>query len=244
MNDSSSAAAAQPAPAAAPAASPLAGLLGPCVRAAVFVALLAGLAYPLAVTGVAQLVLPRQAAGSLVERGGVVVGSDLIGQRFDAQGYFHPRPSATTAPDPRDPAKTIDAPYNAAASAGSNLGPTNRALIDAVAQRAAAYRSANGLGADAPVPADAVTASGSGLDPHISPANARAQAARVARARGLDPAQVRGLVEAHTEGRTLGLLGEPRINVLRLNLALDELAAGAARTPRAGVQAGRSQPRG
>lgn len=238
MNDTHAAAAASTAPAAAPAASPaaspLAGLAGPCVRGAVFVALITGLAYPLALTGVAQLVLPHQAGGSLIERGGTVVGSALIGQRFSDARYFHPRPSATTAPDPDDPAKSVEAPYNAGASGGSNKGPTNQALVDTVAARVAAYRAANGLAGDAPVPVDAVTASGSGLDPHISAANAQAQAARVARARGLDAAQLRRLVDAHTEGRTFGLLGEPRVNVLRINLALDDLAGGAGAAPQAG----------
>lgn len=206
-------------------ASPLAGLLGPCLRGAVFVALVTGLAYPLLTTGVAQLVLPRQASGSLIERGGAVVGSALIGQAFSGARYFHPRPSATTAPDPQDASKSVDVPYNAAASGASNQGPTNQALIDAVTQRVAAYRQTNGLAPDAPVPVDAVTASGSGLDPHISVANAQAQAARVARARGLDAGQVQRLLAAHTEPRVLGLLGEPRVNVLRLNLALDALQA-------------------
>ena len=200
-------------------------LLGPCVRGAVFVLLVTGVAYPLLTTGAAQLALSQQANGSLIERSGTIVGSALIGQSFAGMQYFHPRPSATSAADPQDASKTVAAPYNAALSAGSNQGPTNPALIEAVAARAAAYRQANGLPFDAKVPVDAVTASGSGLDPHISPANAQAQLARVARARGLDAAQVRQMVERHTEGRVLGLLGEPRVHVLRLNLALDALAA-------------------
>lgn len=205
--------------------SPLAGLLGPCVRGAVFVALVTGAAYPLLTTGVAQLLLPAQASGSLIERGGVVVGSRLIGQNFTQAQYFHPRPSSTTAPDPQDASKTVEAPYNAGASAGSNQGPTNAALIAAVARRSAAYRAANGLAADAAVPVDAVTASASGLDPHISLANARLQVARVAQARGLTVEAVQVLLAEHTEGRLLGLLGEPRVNVLTLNLALDALNA-------------------
>lgn len=214
-------------------ASPLRGLLGPCVRGAVFVALVTGLAYPLLTTGVAQLLLPAQASGSLIERGGSVVGSRWIGQDFTGARYFHPRPSSTTAPDPQDESKTIAAPYNAGASTGSNLGPTNRALIAAVGQRVADYRRANGLAADAPVPGDAVTASASGLDPHISVANARLQLARVAQARGLGAHQVEPLLAQHTEGRVLGLLGEPRVNVLALNLALDARPGAAAPAPAA-----------
>lgn len=207
------------------AGSLLKGLIGPCVRSAVFLALLTGLAYPLLTTGAAQLLLPRQANGSLIERGGAVLGSSLIGQSFTQARYFHPRPSATTAPDPQDAGKTIGMPYNAGASAASNQGPTNQALVDAVAQRVADYRRINGLAADALVPIDAVTASGSGLDPHISLANAQAQSARVAKARGLALEQVRQALDQNTETRTFGLLGEPRVNVLRLNLALDSLAA-------------------
>ena len=207
----------------APTASPLQGLFGPCVRAAVFVALVTGVAYPLLTTGVAQVLLPHQANGSLIEQGGKTVGSALIGQAFSGERHFHPRPSATSAPDPQDASKTVAAPYNAGASSGSNQGPTSQALVDAVTQRVADYRTANGLPAGAPVPVDAVTASASGLDPHISVANAQAQAARVAGSRGLPLAQVQALVAAHTEGRVLSLLGEPRVNVLGLNLALNGL---------------------
>jgi potassium-transporting ATPase KdpC subunit len=177
--------------------------------------LLTGIAYPLAVTASAQLLFPRQANGSLVESRGKVVGSSLIGQAFDNARYFWGRPSAT-AP----------VPYNAAASTGSNLGPTNPALATAVRERVAALRAAHPDQAQKPIPVDLVTASGSGLDPHISPAAALFQVHRVAQARGLADDRVRSLVLGHVEGRALGLLGEPRVNVLGLNLALDALAGG------------------
>jgi K+-transporting ATPase ATPase C chain len=186
----------------------------------VVLTVLTGLAYPLAITAVAQVAFPRQANGSLIERNGQVVGSELIGQPFTEPGYFHPRPSVTVNSD--NPKQ--DEPYNAANSAGSNLGPTNQKLIDTVAERAKAYREVNGLAANVQVPVDAVTASASGLDPHITPANAALQAPRVARARGLSEARVQQLVTEHAEGRTLLVLGEPRVNVLHLNLALDALA--------------------
>src|SRR5262252_2644427 len=168
-----------------------------------------GVVYPVVVTGIAQLVFPAQANGSLITRDGKVVGSSLIGQPFDDPKYFWGRPSATSP-----------FPYNAASSSGSNLGPTNPALYDAVKGRVEALRAAD-PGNTAPMPVDLVTASGSGLDPHISPAAALYQAGRVARVRKLDEAVVRDLVARHTEGRQLGLLGEPRVNVLALNLALD-----------------------
>jgi K+-transporting ATPase ATPase C chain len=184
--------------------------------------LLTGVAYPLAVTGVAQATFPRQASGGLVERDGKIVGADLIGQAFTTPRYFASRPSATTATDPNDATKSVPAPYNASNSGGSNAAPTAKTLVDRVKGDADAYRTANGGG---PVPADAVTTSASGLDPHISPANAQGQIARVAKARNLPEDRVRALVEQQTEPRTLGLLGEPRVNVLRLNLALDALQA-------------------
>jgi K+-transporting ATPase ATPase C chain len=171
---------------------------------------LAGLVYPLVVTGIAQVAFGTRADGSLVERDGVVVGSALVGQAFADLGYFHPRPSA--AGDG----------YDAMASGASNLGPSNPELLDAVAERKAEYRRVNGLGAGAGVPVDAITGSGSGLDPDISPANARLQAPRVAEARGVPLERVLGLVDEATEGRPLGILGDPGVNVLELNLALDE----------------------
>ncbi len=176
---------------------------------------LTGVAYPLAVTGLAKLAFPRQAEGSLIVRGGRVVGSRLVGQPFEDARYFWGRPSATSP-----------VPYDASASTGSNLGPLNPALLAAVRARVAALRAADST-ARGPVPVDLVTASGSGLDPDISPAAAEFQVARVARARGMAPEAVRALVRRHTTGRTLGVLGEPRVNVLELNLDLD--AAGARR---------------
>ena len=189
------------------------------VLLALFVAL-TGVAYPLAMTGIAQLALPRQANGSLIEKNSAVVGSDIIGQPFTSDRYFHPRPSATSAPDPNDSTKPVDAPYNAAGSGGSNLGPTSQKLVDRVKEDATRLRKDAVAG---PLPADALTTSGSGLDPHISPAYALRQVARVAKARRLPEQRIRALVEGQAEGRILGLIGEPRINVLRLNLALDAL---------------------
>ncbi len=177
-----------------------------------------GLAYPLAITAVAGAIFPKQAEGSLIERDGKVVGSALIGQEFNSDRYFHGRPSATTAPDPNDATKTVPAPYNAANSGGSNLGPTSKALNDRVREDAEKLKAENPSQA---VPIDLVTTSGSGLDPDISPEGALFQVPRVAKARHLREDRVRDLVTEHTEGRLGGLLGEPRVNVLALNLALD-----------------------
>jgi len=178
--------------------------------------LLTGAAYPLAVTGVAQSVLPFQANGSPVLKDGAVIGSTLIGQSFAGDTYFHGRPSATTAADPQDSSKSVESPYNAANSTGSNLGPSSAALKQAISDRVAAL----GGGAQ---PADLVTASASGLDPHISPEAALVQVGRVAKARSLREDRVRQLVQDQVEPRLLGVLGEPRVNVLALNLALDRL---------------------
>jgi K+-transporting ATPase ATPase C chain len=183
--------------------------LTPAVLAVVVFTVLCGVVYPLVVTGVAQVAFREKADGSLIEVDGMVVGSSLIGQQFAAPGYFHPRPSAAGAG------------YDAMASSFSNLGPTNPGFLAAVQARVAAYRSENGLAATQPVPVDAVTASGSGLDPDISVANAKLQAPRVASARGLRVDRVLALIDEHTSGRQWGFLGEPGVNVLRLNLALD-----------------------
>jgi len=194
----------------------------PAIVFIVALTLITGLGYPLAMTGIAGLLFPDQAAGSLIERDGKVVGSALIGQEFTGEGYFHGRPSATTAPDPADSTKTVPAPYNAANSGGSNLGPTNKALIERVQGDVEKLKGEN---ASVPVPIDLVTTSGSGLDPHISPEAAFFQVPRVAKARKMPEERVRQLVSEHVEGRTLGLLGEPEVNVLALNLALDRAAA-------------------
>jgi K+-transporting ATPase ATPase C chain len=173
-------------------------------------------------TGIAGVIFPYRAQGSLLERDGKVVGSELIGQEFTSEKYFHGRPSATVAPDPADSTKTVAAPYNAANSGGSNLGPTNKALVERVQGDVDKLKQEN---PSAPVPIDLVTTSGGGLDPHISPGAALFQVPRVAKARNLPEDRVRQLVDEQVEGRTLGLLGEPRVNVLALNLALDRTAA-------------------
>ena len=190
----------------------------PAIVFVVALTLITGLVYPLAMTGIAGVIFPYQAQGSLIERDGKVIGSALIGQEFTGDKYFHGRPSATTAPDPNDSTKTVPAPYNAANSGGSNLGPTNKALIDRVKGDVDKLKQEN---PSAPVPIDLVTTSGSGLDPDISPEAALFQVPRVAKARNMPEDRVRQLVNEHIEGRTLGFLGEPRVNVLALNLALD-----------------------
>ena len=192
----------------------------PAIIMVILLTLITGLVYPLAMTGVAGVIFPYQAQGSLIEKDGKVVGSALIGQIFTNDKYFNGRPSATNAPDPKDPTKTVDAPYNATNSMGSNLGPTNKALIDRIKGQVEELKKEN---ASVSVPMDMVTTSGSGLDPHISPEAAYFQVPRVAKARGLPEARVRTLVDGQIEGRTFGLLGEPRVNVLDLNLALDAL---------------------
>jgi K+-transporting ATPase ATPase C chain len=179
---------------------------------------LTGLIYPLVMTGLANIVFPNQAHGSLIEKDGKVVGSELMGQNFTSDRYFHGRPSATVGPDPADPSKTTSVPYNAANSGGSNLGPTSKALIDRITADVAKLKQEN---PSAQVPIDLVTTSGSGLDPDISPAGAYFQVQRVAKARSMPENDLRRLVAEHIEGRTLGLFGEPRVNVLGLNLALD-----------------------
>src|SRR5271156_957269 len=180
----------------------------PAIVVLVALTLITGLAYPLAMTGIAKVVFNHQAEGSLIERDGKIVGSALIGQEFKSDKYFHGRPSATTAPDPADPAKTVAAPYNAANSGGSNLGPSNKALIDRVQGDLDKLKKEN---PSAPVPADLITTSGSGLDPDISPEAALFQVPRIAKARNLPEDRIRQLVVDNTQGRFLGLLGEPRV---------------------------------
>jgi potassium-transporting ATPase KdpC subunit len=193
--------------------------LRPAILMVILFTLLTGIAYPFAMTGIAQAIFPWRANGSLVEKDGKVIGSDLIGQVFTDDKYFHGRPSATTDTDPKDPTKTIEAPYNAANSMGSNLGPTSKSLIERVSAAAAKLKGENSN----PIPVDLVTTSGSGLDPDITPAAAEFQISRVAKARGMSEAELRDLVASHTRGRTLGVIGEPYVRVLELNLALDEL---------------------
>lgn len=195
--------------------------LRPALVLLVALTLITGLAYPLAITGLAGLLFPEQAGGSLIQRDGRIVGSELIGQDFTTDRYFHGRPSATTAPDPADASKSVPAPYNASNSMGSNLGPTSKALIERVKEDAAKLGKD---GAPGGIPVDLVTTSASGLDPHISPEAAYFQVPRIARARNMQQDRVRQFVEQHIEGRTWGVLGEPRVNVLALNLALDRAA--------------------
>jgi potassium-transporting ATPase KdpC subunit len=194
----------------------------PAIIVLLLLTLITGLAYPLAMTAIAGVIFPKQAEGSLIERDGKVVGSALIGQEFKGDKYFHGRPSATTTADPADSTKTVPAPYNAANSSGSNLGPTSKALNDRVKEDADKLKAEN---SQAAVPIDLVTTSGSGLDPDISPEGALFQVPRVAKARNMPEDRVRQLVNDNTQGRLAGLLGEPRVNVLALNLALDAAAA-------------------
>ena len=193
----------------------------PAIILVVALTLITGLVYPLAMTGIAEAIFPYQAQGSLIEKDGKVVGSALIGQLFTEDKYFHGRLSATNTPDPKDPTKNIDAPYNAANSGGANLGPTNKALVDRLKGDVDKLKAQN---SSAAVPIDLVTTSGSGLDPDISPEAAYFQVPRVAKTRNMPEERLRRLVADHIRGRTLGLLGEPRVNVLALNLALDQTA--------------------
>lgn len=195
--------------------------LRPALVLIVLFTVITGLIYPMIVTGIAQVVFPHQANGSLVMRDGKVVGSELMGQNFTSEKYFHGRPSATSKPDPKDSTKTVDEPYNAANTSGSNLGPTSKALIDRIKEDVEKRKAEN---PKAKVPTDLVTASGSGLDPHISPEAALFQVPRVAKARNMAEDRLRQLVSQHVEGRVLGIFGEPRVNVLALNLALDRAA--------------------
>jgi potassium-transporting ATPase KdpC subunit len=194
----------------------------PAIVMIVVMTVITGIIYPLAMTGIAQAVFPYQANGSLIEKDGKVIGSALIGQNFSSDRYFHGRPSATTEPDPNDASKTVRAPYNAANSGGSNLGPTSKALVDRVKDDAEKLAADN---PNMPIPADLVTTSASGLDPDITPAGALFQVPRVAKARGLPEEKVRQLVQGHITGRFLGIIGEPHVNVLQLNLALDAMKA-------------------
>jgi potassium-transporting ATPase KdpC subunit len=192
----------------------------PAILVLLVLTLITGLAYPLAMTGIAGVIFPKQAQGSLIEKDGKVIGSALIGQEWKEDKYFHGRPSATLAPDPADSTKTVPAPYNAANSGGSNLGPTSKALADRLKEDVEKLKAEN---PNAAVPVDLVTTSGSGLDPDISPEAAMFQVPRVAKARSLPEERVRQLVGENTRGRLAGLLGEPRVNVLALNLALDSV---------------------
>ncbi len=196
----------------------------PAIVMIVVMTIITGLAYPLAMTGIAGVLFPHQANGSLItNKDGKVIGSELIGQNFTSDKYFHGRPSATTEPDPKDPTKTVATPYAADNSGASNLGPTSKALVDRVKDDAAKLAKEN---PNTPIPVDLVTTSASGLDPDITPAAAQFQIPRVAKARGVAEDKVRALVDDHTDGRLLGIIGEPHVNVLKLNLALDAMAAG------------------
>jgi potassium-transporting ATPase KdpC subunit len=189
----------------------------PAIMMMVLLTVITGIAYPFAITGIGQVVFPKQANGSLIEKDGKVIGSSLIGQNFAGETYFHGRPSATTEADPNDSTKTVSVPYSADASTGSNLGPTSKALMDRVKGDVDKLKAQS----DKPVPVDLVTTSASGLDPDITPAAAEFQIARVAKARNMSPDALRELVQSNTENRTFGVLGEVRVNVLKLNLALD-----------------------
>ena len=193
----------------------------PAIVLLIALTVITGLAYPLAMTGIAGVLFPNQAQGSLIERHGKVVGSALIGQEFTSERYFHGRPSATTAPDPQDSTKTVPAPYNAANSGGSNLGPTNKALIERVSADVEKLKEEN---PSAAVPIDLVTTSGSGLDPDISPEGALFQVPRIAKSRNLPEDRVRQIVNDHIQRPLVGVIGEPRVNVLAVNLALDRAA--------------------
>jgi potassium-transporting ATPase KdpC subunit len=193
--------------------------LRPAIMMVVLLTLLTGIVYPVAITGVAQVIFPAKANGSLVERDGKVVGSVLIGQVFADEKYFHGRPSATNDADPNDSTKTVDAPYNASNSMGSNLGPTSKALMDRVTAAAKDLKAEN----NKPIPVDLVTTSSSGLDPDITPAAAEFQIPRIAKARKMSETAVRDVVAQHTYGRTLGFVGEPYVRVLELNMALDDV---------------------
>jgi K+-transporting ATPase ATPase C chain len=193
----------------------------PAIMMMVLLTIITGIAYPFAMTGIGQVLFPKQANGSLIEKDGKVIGSSLIGQNFAGETYFHGRPSATTEADPNDSTKTVSVPYSADASTGSNLGPTSKALMDRVKGDVDKLKAES----DKPVPVDLVTTSGSGLDPDITPAAAEFQIARVAKARNMSPDALRELVVSNTENRTFGVLGETRVNVLKLNLALDAASA-------------------
>jgi K+-transporting ATPase ATPase C chain len=192
----------------------------PAILMILVMTIITGLIYPLAMTGIAEAVFPYQAGGSMIQRDGRVIGSELIGQNFTADTYFHGRPSATSGPDPKDPSKSVPVPYNAANSSGSNLGPTSKALMDRVKADAAKLQMENPTVA---VPVDLVTTSASGLDPDITPAGALFQVPRVAKARALSEDRVLQLVQAQIQNRFVGIIGEPHINVLKLNLALDAM---------------------